>query len=244
MASAFSHAIVALAMGKAFQNKELSWRELSLGALCSVVPDLDVIGFYFGIQYGDMWGHRGLTHSVVFAALLAGSLVAVWYRGKPAVAMTGLVSLFLSLHRFPWCARCDDKWRVGRGVFLSIRYDEIFFPLATGPCVSHRRQRIFQRIWCSGPGQRSHVDLAAILCGVRGVSCSPTALVSQIGCTSLIAIARGRSSGHPCRSVPASRALGPSSPFVEGLQGNLLKPLGDEGVGLKIPADDEEGRAC
>ena len=41
MASAFSHAIVALAMGKAFQNKELSWRELFLGALCSVVPDLD-----------------------------------------------------------------------------------------------------------------------------------------------------------------------------------------------------------
>ena len=94
MASAFSHAIVALAMGKAFQNKELSWRELFLGALCSVVPDLDVIGFHFGVQYGDVWGHRGLTHSVVFAALLAGSLVALWYRGKPAVAMTGLFLYF------------------------------------------------------------------------------------------------------------------------------------------------------
>ena len=30
MASAFSHAIVALAMGKVFENKELSWRELFL----------------------------------------------------------------------------------------------------------------------------------------------------------------------------------------------------------------------
>jgi inner membrane protein len=94
MASAFSHAIVALVMGKAFQNKELSWRELLLGALCSVVPDLDVIGFYVGIQYGDVWGHRGLTHSVVFAALLAGSLVALRYRGKPAVVMTGLFLYF------------------------------------------------------------------------------------------------------------------------------------------------------
>jgi len=94
MASAFSHAIVALAMGKAFENKELSWRELLLGALCSVVPDLDVIGFYVGIQYGDVWGHRGLTHSVVFAALLAGSLVALRYRGKPAVVMTGLFLYF------------------------------------------------------------------------------------------------------------------------------------------------------
>jgi inner membrane protein len=94
MASAFSHAIVALAMGKALQNKEISWRELFLGALCSVVPDLDVIGFHFGIQYGDVWGHRGLTHSVVFAALLAGSFVALWYRGKPARAMTGLFFYF------------------------------------------------------------------------------------------------------------------------------------------------------
>src|SRR5205823_2045643 len=94
MASAFSHAIVALAMGKAFRNKDLSWRELFLGALCSVVPDLDVIGFFFGVQYGDLWGHRGLTHSVVFAALLAGRLVALCYRSKPAVTMTGLFLYF------------------------------------------------------------------------------------------------------------------------------------------------------
>ena len=94
MASAFSHAMVALAMGKAFQSKELSWRELVVGTFCSIVPDLDVIGLYVGIQYGDMWGHRGLTHSVVFAALLAGCLVALWYRGKPAVAMMGLFLYF------------------------------------------------------------------------------------------------------------------------------------------------------
>ena len=94
MASAFSHAIVALAMGKAFQNKALRWRELSLGALCSALPDLDVIGLYGGIQYGDVWGHRGMTHSVVFAALLAGILVGVWYRGKPAAARKGLFLYF------------------------------------------------------------------------------------------------------------------------------------------------------
>lgn len=104
MASVFSHAIVALAMGKAFRNKELSWRELVLGAFCSAMPDLDVIGLYVGIQYGDVWGHRGLTHSVVFAALFAGSLVAMWYRDRPAVAMTGLFLYFFSapLHMACW----------------------------------------------------------------------------------------------------------------------------------------------
>ena len=94
MASAFSHAIVALAMGKAFQNKELSRRELFLGALCSVVPDFDVIGLYVGIRYGDVWGHRGLTHSIMFAVLLAASLVALWYRDKGKFAMTGIFLYF------------------------------------------------------------------------------------------------------------------------------------------------------
>lgn len=94
MASAFSHVIVAVAMGKAFRNKELRWRELSVGAFCSVLPDLDVIGFPLGVQYGDLWGHRGLTHSLLFAALLAGTLVALSYRGRQAIAMTGLFFYF------------------------------------------------------------------------------------------------------------------------------------------------------
>lgn len=94
MASAFSHAIVALAMGKAFQNKVLGWRELVLGAFCSIVPDFDVIGLYVGIRYGDVWGHRGLTHSIMFAVLLAASLVALWYRGKGKFAMTGIFLYF------------------------------------------------------------------------------------------------------------------------------------------------------
>lgn len=94
MASAFSHVIVAVAMGKVFRNKELGWRELGLGAFCSVLPDLDVIGFPLGIQYGDLWGHRGMTHSILFAALLTGILVALWYRGKPAIATAGFYLYF------------------------------------------------------------------------------------------------------------------------------------------------------
>jgi inner membrane protein len=39
-----------------------------------------VIGFRFGIRYGDFWGHRGFTHSLVFAALLALVIVALRFR--------------------------------------------------------------------------------------------------------------------------------------------------------------------
>lgn len=33
----------------------------------SLLPDADVIAFAFGIPYESQWGHRGFTHSLVFA---------------------------------------------------------------------------------------------------------------------------------------------------------------------------------
>ena len=35
-----------------------------------MLPDLDVIAFGFGIEYGSMFGHRGITHSLAFAILV------------------------------------------------------------------------------------------------------------------------------------------------------------------------------
>lgn len=45
-----------------------------------MIPDLDVIGFRFGIKYGDFWGHRGFTHSLVFAAVLAAMVAFILLR--------------------------------------------------------------------------------------------------------------------------------------------------------------------
>jgi inner membrane protein len=80
MASIFSHAVAALGIGACFYRPGTPKRVWVIGALCSVVPDLDVIGFRFGIRYGDFWGHRGFTHSLVFAALLASTAVLVAFR--------------------------------------------------------------------------------------------------------------------------------------------------------------------
>ena len=76
MASAFSHAVAALSIGAFFYRPQVPKRVWVSSVVCSLLPDLDVIGFRFGIRYGDFWGHRGFTHSLVFAALLA-SVVAV-----------------------------------------------------------------------------------------------------------------------------------------------------------------------
>jgi inner membrane protein len=96
MASAFSHAVVALALGKVPQHSAFTWPVLFLGMTCSVIPDLDVIGFYFGIHYANVWGHRGMTHSLFFASLLSAALVAILYRNRAREAQAGLFAyLFL-----------------------------------------------------------------------------------------------------------------------------------------------------
>src|SRR5919199_3494691 len=76
MASAFSHALVAALLGKSYAKGHMPGRFWLLAILCSILPDADVIGFAFGIEYGDVFGHRGLTHSLLFA-LLIGCLVVL-----------------------------------------------------------------------------------------------------------------------------------------------------------------------
>jgi inner membrane protein len=79
MASAFSHAAAALALGTAFWRPALPARFWILGAACAVLPDLDVIAFRFGIPYEHVLGHRGFSHSLLFAAVLAAVVVALFF---------------------------------------------------------------------------------------------------------------------------------------------------------------------
>lgn len=71
MPTVFTHAVVAGSLGQTGQAKWRSdWRFWYAAVLCSVLPDVDVLGFRIGIHYGDFWGHRGMTHSLLFAAII------------------------------------------------------------------------------------------------------------------------------------------------------------------------------
>lgn len=70
MASAFSHLAVPLALRLSSGASQLPRRLLALGLILSAAPDLDVIGFKFGIAYNSPWGHRGFTHSVAIALVV------------------------------------------------------------------------------------------------------------------------------------------------------------------------------
>src|SRR5215218_4220822 len=77
MPSAFSHAVAGLGIAACFCGPETPKSLWALGAVCAALPDVDVLGFQFGIRYGALWGHRGFTHSIVFAAALAGLITAL-----------------------------------------------------------------------------------------------------------------------------------------------------------------------
>lgn len=80
MASAFAHAIASVAIGKITLIKNTNWKFWLLGAFCAIIPDADALGFKLGVPYESFWGHRGFTHSFVFAALLAVTVNVVFYR--------------------------------------------------------------------------------------------------------------------------------------------------------------------
>jgi inner membrane protein len=82
MASAPTHALAALAIGAAFSTPRWTARCWVLGAVCAALPDADVLSFRFGIAYGDLLGHRGLTHSLLFAAALAGAVTTLCFRAE------------------------------------------------------------------------------------------------------------------------------------------------------------------
>ena len=69
MPTVFSHPAPVLALA-ALLSGRVSTRMLLFGILCAVLPDADVIGFRFGISYADAFGHRGFSHSFVFALLM------------------------------------------------------------------------------------------------------------------------------------------------------------------------------
>jgi inner membrane protein len=135
MASLFTHALVGAAFGQA-ANSEQRKRPAFWAAtvVCSMLPDVDVIGFPLGIRYGDLWGHRGMTHSLLFAAV-TGGLVALF------LAKTSAERWWLGLLLFVITAShgaLDAMTNGGLGVaffspFDATRYFLPWRPIAVSP---------------------------------------------------------------------------------------------------------------
>lgn len=124
MPSAFAHAAPALALIPAFSRSGPPLRLWVVGVLCAAAPDLDVLAFPFGIPYEHPLGHRGLSHSIPFAAI---SAAAVAWIAARSLWRRAWLYLFLSTASH---GVLDAFTNGGRGVALFSPLDQTryFFP--------------------------------------------------------------------------------------------------------------------
>ena len=93
--ASFGHIAVGMAAGRFYVGPNAPWRDrvdamVRLSVL-SLLPDLDAIGFVFGVPYGAPFGHRGASHalvtSVVIGALAAAVTAAAGGRWRRALVL-------------------------------------------------------------------------------------------------------------------------------------------------------------
>ncbi len=134
MPSVVTHLAIQLAVGVAYGQRYVPRRLLFAGAGASVLPDVDSLGLDLGIPYGHILGHRGLSHSILFALLLA-ICAAMLYRTLRASRSGAFAVVLIS------CAShglLDALTSGGLGVaFLSPLSNHRFFlpwrPIAVSP---------------------------------------------------------------------------------------------------------------
>ncbi len=143
MASAFAHAVVA---GSAYlATRPASWtaKVLVLGVFSSVMPDLDVIGFRFGVEYGDVWGHRGMTHSIFFAVIWSILLVEIFHRRSLLKQWIGLFLFYFFCTASHGFLDAMTTGGMGIGFFIPFDNERYFLPWRMIKVSSIRWQRFF-----------------------------------------------------------------------------------------------------
>jgi inner membrane protein len=183
MASAITHAIAGLAIGTAFRRPGLPARFWGLGAAGAAIPDLDGIGFHLGVPYESVFGHRGFTHSLIFAALFA-SAGLLAFRGDAYASERRRIWVYLFLatasHGF-----LDAMTTGGGGLaffapFVNERYFFPWRPILVSPMsisrfFTERGVRILasEAIWVWIPAGIFALIMAAVTRGHRRVPADP-----------------------------------------------------------------------
>ncbi|MGH8028592.1 MAG: metal-dependent hydrolase [Arenimonas sp.] len=88
MPTVLTHPVVAIALAPWWRPR-IGARLIAAGVLCTVLPDIDTLGRHLGIDAMTL-PHRGPTHSLAFAAIVAVSLAvlgrAAWRNISPTSA--------------------------------------------------------------------------------------------------------------------------------------------------------------
>jgi len=128
MPTIFSHGIAALSAASIFKTKLNKSKFYLLVLFCSLIPDADVIAFPLGIPYIHWLGHRGITHSILFSALLPLPILFIFYRFVPVFTLRYLLLWFVFFAATLSHALLDALTNGGLGVCLYCPFNlERFF---------------------------------------------------------------------------------------------------------------------
>ena len=112
-------------MGVILGPSVVSKRLLLAGVVASVLPDLDVIAFRFGLAYAHDFGHRGASHSVLFALIL-GLMAALAARPLGASRLLAFLFVFLAGVSHPLLDMCTNGG-LGAALWWPLSDERFFF---------------------------------------------------------------------------------------------------------------------
>ena len=138
MATAFTHGFVASLLAPLAPRNIRRVPLLIVLVTLSILPDIDVLAFRFGIPYSHPMGHRGFTHSFAFSLLSAALSTFVFYRQARPLSRSwfGLLALLFVASASHGILDAFTDAGLGVGFFLPFDETRYFFPwrpLATSP---------------------------------------------------------------------------------------------------------------
>lgn len=130
MPSAFTHGFVGAAVAGLAPTTRQRLRLAVELAVLSALPDLDVLAFRFGVPYASPFGHRGFTHSLTVAALLAVLYPLVLHRDARPFGRTWWMLVGLAFAAEASHGLLDTCTDAGLGVALLWPFSDarFFFP--------------------------------------------------------------------------------------------------------------------
>lgn len=127
MPTVMTHAVVGVGLGSLFTSRKMPPMFWLMTAALAMAPDLDVWAFRFGIPYGAPLGHRGFTHSLIFA-LFAGCTAAFLTQRRIGARLADLCGFFFLVTASHGLLDAFTNGGQGVGFFLPFDTRRYFFP--------------------------------------------------------------------------------------------------------------------
>ncbi len=128
MTTVFTHALAGAAFSQAAPAGVTKGRLAACLGCAAVLPDLDVIMFAMKVPYAHPLGHRGFSHSIIFAMVLA--LVLTWMAGYAADPKRNIRTALIFFAAIISHGILDALTDAGLGVgfFIPFTQERYFFP--------------------------------------------------------------------------------------------------------------------